>query len=76
MSYKVQSIVVFEKQAKRLIKKYASLKSELFELIKELKKNPQQGTLIGESCYKIPHFVGVTNKPGYLSICRRHDINL
>jgi len=53
MSYKVQSIVVFEKQAKRLIKKYASLKNELFELIQQLKKNPQQGTPIGKSCYKI-----------------------
>jgi hypothetical protein len=32
MSYNVKSIAVFEKQAKRLIKKYASLKKELLEL--------------------------------------------
>ena len=53
MSYKVQSIAVFEKQAKRLIKKYASLKNELLELVRELKENPLQGTAIGKSCYKI-----------------------
>ena len=53
MSYKVKSITVFEKQAKRLIKKYVSLKKELFDLIQKLKENPKQGTAVGKSCYKI-----------------------
>ncbi|OYU95381.1 MAG: hypothetical protein CFE21_09530 [Bacteroidetes bacterium B1(2017)] len=53
MSYKVKTIGVFEKQAKRLIKKYASLKEELRQLVNELKENPEQGTSIGKSCYKI-----------------------
>jgi|SRR6185503_2197749 len=53
MSYKVESIPVFEKQAKRLIKKYASLKSELLEMVQGLKENPAKGTAIGKSCYKI-----------------------
>jgi mRNA-degrading endonuclease RelE of RelBE toxin-antitoxin system len=53
MSYKVKSIAVFEKQAKRLVKKYASLKNELMKLVKELKENPEQGTFIGQSCFKI-----------------------
>ena len=53
MSYKVKSIAVFEKQAKRLIKKYASLKNELLELVKELKENPEYGTPIGKNCFKI-----------------------
>ena len=53
MSYSVKSIEVFERQAKRLIKKYPSLKSELFQLIQELKINPSKGTPIGKSCYKI-----------------------
>jgi len=43
MSYKVDTIEVFEKQAKRLIKKYASLKSEIYELIQILKENPESG---------------------------------
>ncbi len=53
MSYNVKTIEVFEKQAKRLIKKYASLKNELLNLVGQLKKKPEQGTLIGGSCYKI-----------------------
>ncbi len=53
MSYSVKSIDVFERQAKKLIKKYPSLKSELFALIQELKKDPSQGTSLGKNCYKI-----------------------
>jgi mRNA-degrading endonuclease RelE of RelBE toxin-antitoxin system len=53
MSYKVKSIAVFEKQAKRLIKKYVSLKKELLELVNELKENPERGTPVGKNCFKI-----------------------
>ena len=53
MSYKVKSIDVFEKQAKRLIKKYASLKTELLQLVHDLKENPELGTAIGKNCFKI-----------------------
>jgi mRNA-degrading endonuclease RelE of RelBE toxin-antitoxin system len=53
MSYSVKSIEVFERQAKKLTKKYPSLKSELLALVRELKENPNQGTAIGKSCYKI-----------------------
>jgi mRNA-degrading endonuclease RelE of RelBE toxin-antitoxin system len=53
MIYSIKTIVVFEKQTKRLFKKYPSLKNELFKLIQELKKNPEQGTRIGKNCYKI-----------------------
>ena len=53
MSYSVKSIVVFERQAKRLIKKYPSLKQEILSLIKSLTDNPTQGIYIGNGCYKI-----------------------
>ena len=53
MSYKVKTTDVFEKQAKRLIKKYVSLKAELLHLVQELKEKPEQGTAIGKSCFKI-----------------------
>jgi mRNA-degrading endonuclease RelE of RelBE toxin-antitoxin system len=53
MNYNVKTIAVFEKQAKRLIKKYSSLKAELLELIHELKQNPYTGKPIGNNCYKI-----------------------
>ncbi|OAV69017.1 hypothetical protein Barb6_02012 [Bacteroidales bacterium Barb6] len=53
MSYNVKSIDVFEKQAGRLIKKYASLKKELWELSRILKENPESGTSLGKNCFKI-----------------------
>ena len=53
MSYKVETIPNFEREAKRLIKKYRSLKSELSELVSELQNNPETGTSIGNGIYKI-----------------------
>lgn len=53
MSYNVKTISVFEKQAKRLIKKYPSLKTELISLIAKLKDNPSYGTALGKDCFKI-----------------------
>ena len=53
MSYKVITIRAFDKQAKRFIKKYPSLKSELGELIISLKENPEQGISLGNNCFKI-----------------------
>lgn len=62
MSYKVKTIKVFERQAKRLIKKYTSLKSEIFGLIEVLKENPELGTSIGNECFKIRLSIASKNK--------------
>jgi hypothetical protein len=43
----------FEKEAKRLIKKFPSLKSELKVLSESLSLNPKQGTAIGKNFFKI-----------------------
>ena len=48
MVYNVISLDTFEKQTKRLVKKYPSLKNELLILVQDLKINPTQGTLIGQ----------------------------
>jgi len=53
MNYKVKSIAVFERQAKKLIKKYPSLKTEIFEIVKALKVNPAIGISLGKNCFKI-----------------------
>ena len=53
MSYNVLSISPFDKQLKRLSKKYPSLKKEFSELIEALETNPEQGTALGNNCYKI-----------------------
>lgn len=62
MNYKVKSIEVFERQAKKLFKKYASLKNELLELIQQLKQNPKQGTPLNKNCYKIRLAITSKNK--------------
>lgn len=53
MSYKVKSIPKFEKNLKKLAKKYPSLKYEYIQLIHKLKENPKLGTPLGKNCYKI-----------------------
>jgi mRNA-degrading endonuclease RelE of RelBE toxin-antitoxin system len=53
MSFNVKTISVFELQAKRLMKKFPSLKKEIQTLISELKEKPEKGTSIGHNCYKI-----------------------
>ncbi len=44
MSYRISTISLFDKQAKRLAKKYPSLKNDLTELVENLADNPEQGT--------------------------------
>ncbi|TAJ08114.1 hypothetical protein DMA11_21715 [Marinilabiliaceae bacterium JC017] len=53
MSFSIKTTSVFERQAKRLMKKYPSLKKELLVLINELKEEPTKGTSIGNNCHKI-----------------------
>jgi len=42
MSYKIELTSNFKKEAKKLIKKYASLRSEIENLGKLLSKNPKR----------------------------------
>jgi mRNA-degrading endonuclease RelE of RelBE toxin-antitoxin system len=53
MNFKLLVSDRFQKQAKRLVKKYPSLKKELSELRDSLLKDPLQGTPLGHECYKI-----------------------
>jgi mRNA-degrading endonuclease RelE of RelBE toxin-antitoxin system len=53
MNYNVEAIPPFDKQLKRLVKKYASLKTEFARLIESLEKDPSQGIALGNSCFKI-----------------------
>lgn len=53
MSYSVIPIERFKSEAKRLAKKYPSLKSELLELSKTLTKKPETGTPLGNNVYKL-----------------------
>ena len=53
MSYRVKFIPKFEKELKRLVKKYPSIKSDFSELLQSLKQEPTLGTSLGNGCYKI-----------------------
>ncbi len=53
MKYDVLSIPPFDRQLKRLAKKYLSLKAEYAALIDELEDNPRKGTSLGNNCFKI-----------------------
>ena len=53
MSFKVIPTEKFKKEAKRLIKRYPSLKEELYSLAKTLSENPQSGISLGNNTYKI-----------------------
>lgn len=53
MTYEVVYTDNFEREAKRLAKKYPSIEKDLEGLINLLEVNPIQGTPIGKHCYKI-----------------------
>ena len=53
MSYNVVTIEPFDKELKRLVKKYPSLKQEFANLIISLENNPEQGSPLGNHCFKI-----------------------
>lgn len=53
MSYRVDTIEHFEKEAKRLRKKYSFLKEEILDLIEKLEDSPFEGVPIGNGFYKI-----------------------
>jgi hypothetical protein len=53
MNFKVLSISLFDKQAKRLTKKYPSLKSEIALLSEGLAANPTMGVSLKNNFFKI-----------------------
>lgn len=53
MSYNIELSANFKKEAKRLAKKYPSLKLELEVLFNQLAENPTLGTPLGNDVYKI-----------------------
>ena len=53
MRYKVDTIAPFRKAAKKLVRKYPSLKNELAELGSQLSEKPTLGKSLGNNCYKV-----------------------
>jgi mRNA-degrading endonuclease RelE of RelBE toxin-antitoxin system len=53
MNYNLELSNHFKKEAKRLVKKYISLKTEIGELFTLLENDPFLGTPLGNDVYKI-----------------------
>lgn len=53
MKTEVRITKSFKRQAKKLLKKYASLSDELYNLQEQLKENPELGTKLGNNSFKI-----------------------
>lgn len=53
MKYNIISIPPFDRQFKRLVKKFPSLKNDFSKLILQLELHPELGSSIGKNCYKI-----------------------
>lgn len=53
MSYNIEGTNQFEKEFKKLAKKYPSLKSDIANLIVSIQVHPTQGIEILKNCFKI-----------------------
>lgn len=53
MSFKIETTPRFDKDVKKLNKRFPKLKTDLTKLVAELKNNPTMGTDLGENIYKI-----------------------
>lgn len=62
MSYSIIPTHRFEKELKRLLKKFPSLKQEFGHLLSEILRNPNSGTFIGNNCFKIRLGIGSKGK--------------
>jgi mRNA-degrading endonuclease RelE of RelBE toxin-antitoxin system len=62
MNFEIEFTSGFAKQLKRLIKKFPSLKTEFINLIISLKEKPEQGSHLGNHCYKIRLAIGSKGK--------------
>ena len=53
MSFSLFTTSKFDRELKRLAKKYPSLKKEYISLVLFLKETPTQGSFLSNNCYKI-----------------------
>lgn len=53
---------VFQKDSKRLFKKYKSIKVDIFELVEQLESNPFLGVSLGKDIFKIRLKISSKNK--------------
>src|SRR6202046_1575594 len=62
MSFKVLPTPLFERELKKLSKRYSSIKSDLSALIVSLQKDPVHGQALGNNCFKVRMAISSKNK--------------
>jgi mRNA-degrading endonuclease RelE of RelBE toxin-antitoxin system len=62
MNFEIISTSEFEKELKRLNKKYVSMKMDYINFILDLQENPIQGESLGKDCYKVRMGIESKNK--------------
>jgi len=77
MNYKIKTIPRFEKDVKRLKKRFPKIKEDLSNLISELQKSPKIGTSLGDNMYKIriPNSSIPTGKSGGFRVITYYEID-
>ncbi len=53
MSFEIIAVPNFQRELKKLHKKYPSIKEDFAKLVESLKQEPDQGTSLGQDCFKI-----------------------
>jgi len=62
MSYNIIPTRRFERELKRLAKKYPTLRNDFAELIAKISQNPITSSFVGNNCYKIRMAIGSKRK--------------
>ncbi len=77
MNYKIDTIPRFEKDVKKLKKKFPKIKDDLVKFINKLSSNPELGINLGENIFKvrIPNSSIPTGKSGGFRIITYYKTN-
>ena len=62
MNYSFVTSADFERHFKRLLKKYSSLRTDVLELMKQLRQNPMMGDDLGNNTRKVRMAISSKNK--------------
>lgn len=62
MMYNIKVTGLFEKEFKKLIKRYRSAREDIQTVVQSIIENPTQGIYIGNNCYKIKVAIKSKNK--------------
>lgn len=62
MNYNIQTLPDFDRQFKKLYKKYKTLKSDLIHFISDLQENPHQGVDLGKGVRKMRMTISAKNR--------------